>query len=174
MISSMRAIAFGALAFGVLILLCLTVLWGTVQRSASMDKETEYSYSDLFDKVQSGEVIDAVIQGSNLRGHLKASPKDEFHTTLPANDEDLLRAMIAARVNFSIKAPQNNALIPLLINVGPFVVLILANILVVPPFWVIFRKAGFQPALSLLMLVPMANLILLYLVALSEWRSAPG
>ena len=32
--------------------------------------------------------------------------------------------MIAAKVNFSIKEPQNNILIPLLINAGPFVLLI--------------------------------------------------
>jgi cell division protease FtsH len=110
--------------FWVFILICLMLLWGVVQRGASMGKEQEYAYSDLYDKVTNGQVLDATIQGDELRGHLKTSPKDEFHTTLPTNYEDLLKAMIASKVNFYIKEPQSNFLIPLLINVGPFVLLI--------------------------------------------------
>ena len=34
------------------------------------------------------QVLDATIQGDELNGHLKLSPKDEFHTTLPTNYED--------------------------------------------------------------------------------------
>jgi len=108
----------------VFILMCLMLLWAVVQRGANMGKEQEYSYSDLYDKVQNGQVQDAAIQGDELHGHLKTSPKDQFHTTLPADYNDLLKAMITAKVNFSIKEPQNNVLIPLLINVGPFVLLI--------------------------------------------------
>ncbi len=110
--------------FWVFILICLMLLWGVVERGANMGKEPEFSYSDLFDKVQNNLVLDATIQGDELHGHLKASPKDQFHTTLPTNYEDLEKAMLAAKVNFNIKEPQNNVLIPLLINVGPFVLLI--------------------------------------------------
>ncbi len=110
--------------FWVFILICLVLLWGVVERGANMGKEPEYAYSDLYDKVVNNQVQDAAIQGDELKGHLKSSPKDEFHTTLPTNYEDLLKAMIAAKVNFSIKEPQNNILIPLLINAGPFVLLI--------------------------------------------------
>lgn len=39
------------------------------------------------------------------------------------------------------------------------------------PFWKIFRKAGFPPALSLLMPIPGINLILLYILAFSDWPS---
>ena len=110
--------------FWLFILICLVLLWGVVERSTNMGKEPEYAYSDLYDKVVNNQVLDAAIQGDELKGHLKVSPKDEFHTTLPSNYEDLLKAMIAAKVNFSIKEPQNNVLIPLLINAGPFVLLI--------------------------------------------------
>jgi len=111
--------------FWVLILICLMMLWAVVERGANMGKEQEYSYSDLFDKVQNNLVQDATIQGNELKGHLKGS-KDEFHTTLPTNYEDLLKTMLDPnhRVNFSIKPEQNNVLVPLLINVGPFVLLI--------------------------------------------------
>ncbi len=110
--------------FWVFILVCLVMLWTVVERSTSMGKEQEYAYSDLYDKVVNNQVQDATIQADELHGHLKVSPKDEFHTTLPSNYDDLLKAMIAAKVNFSIKEPQNNVLIPLLINAGPFVLLI--------------------------------------------------
>lgn len=42
----------------------------------------------------------------------------------------------------------------------------------VPPFWKIFKREGFHPALSLLMLVPAAGLVALYIVAF--WRPAPA
>jgi cell division protease FtsH len=109
--------------FWVFILICLMLLWGVVERGANMGKEPEYSYSDLFDKVQNNQVEKATIQGDELHGNLKGS-KDQFHTTLPTNYDDLLKALTAAKVNTTIKEPQSNVLIPLLINVGPFVLLI--------------------------------------------------
>ncbi len=109
--------------FWVFILVCLMLLFTVWQKSASMSKDTEIPYSDLYSKVQQGQVLDAAIQGSDLRGHLKASPKDQFHTTVGTNYEDLQKAMLASNVNFSIKEPQTNLLWPLLLNVGPFVLL---------------------------------------------------
>ncbi len=108
--------------FWVFILICLMLLWGVVSKGTNMNKEQEYGYSDLFDKVQAGQVSDAVVQGDELRGHLKGS-KDEFHTTLPTNWDDLDKAMRSQHVNFQIKEPQSNILLPLLFNVGPFVLL---------------------------------------------------
>jgi NADH:ubiquinone oxidoreductase subunit 3 (subunit A) len=46
-------------------------------------------------------------------------------------------------------------------------------VVVLPPFWVIFKKTGFQPILSVLMLVPLVNLVLIYIVAFSEWKTGP-
>jgi cell division protease FtsH len=109
--------------FWVFILICLMLLWGVVQKGTNMGKETEIPYSDLYNKVQQGLVQDATIQGTDLRGHLKASPKDEFHTNVGSNDEDLKKAMLAASVSFGIKEPQSNILLPLLFNVGPFLIL---------------------------------------------------
>lgn len=47
---------------------------------------------------------------------------------------------------------------------GPFIVAV-----VVVPFWRIFAKAGFHGALSLLMLVPFVNVIMIFVLAFSEW-----
>jgi cell division protease FtsH len=69
--------------FWVFIAICLMMLWAIVRRSEDMSKDVEYSYSELYDKVQGGQVNDVSIQDHDLKGHLKVSPKDEFHTTLP-------------------------------------------------------------------------------------------
>jgi hypothetical protein len=41
--------------------------------------------------------------------------------------------------------------------------------LVVVPFWFIFAKAGFSRWLSLLIVIPVVNLITLYIFAFSAW-----
>lgn len=42
-------------------------------------------------------------------------------------------------------------------------------VLIIWPLWRICQKAGYPGALSLLVLVPLANLGLLYFLALAEW-----
>ncbi len=45
------------------------------------------------------------------------------------------------------------------------------------PFWMICKKAGFPPVLSLLMIVPIANVVLPFYIAFAEWpvlRNSPG
>ncbi len=110
--------------FWVFILICLMMLWAIVSKSANMGKDNEIPYSDLYNKVENGQVLNATIQGEKLTGHLKASPKQEFHTTIPSSYEDLQKALLANKVDFSIKPPQSNFLPMLLFNVGPFVLLI--------------------------------------------------
>ena len=51
---------------------------------------------------------------------------------------------------------------------GPFGMLFIAALVVVP-FWFIFGKAGHSSWLSLLMLVPLVNFLMLYFLAFSNW-----
>jgi hypothetical protein len=53
----------------------------------------------------------------------------------------------------------------LLIAVLGFVVLL--------PYWQIFKKAGFSPWLSLLMVIPLVNLCALYYLAFARWPEKP-
>ena len=46
---------------------------------------------------------------------------------------------------------------------------VLGVLLTVLPFWMICKKAGFAPALALLMLIPGANIILPFYLAFAEW-----
>lgn len=54
---------------------------------------------------------------------------------------------------------------------GHWLVMLLWIAIVLPPFWRIFTKAGFSGWLSLLMLVPLVNLAVLYVIAFIEWPS---
>ena len=62
------------------------------------------------------------------------------------------------------------ALFSVLFMVIFFIIGIAVTVLItVLPFWFICKKAGFHPALSLLMMVPIANLILPFVLAFAEW-----
>ncbi len=47
-------------------------------------------------------------------------------------------------------------------------------VIAIIPYWNIFKKAGFSPWISLLIFVPLANLITLYVVAFSAWKVVPA
>ena len=51
---------------------------------------------------------------------------------------------------------------------GPPHMLVLGLLLIIP-FWQLFSKAGYSGWWSLLMIVPLANLIALYVLAFSNW-----
>jgi hypothetical protein len=51
------------------------------------------------------------------------------------------------------------------------VIFFFAIVFLLIPYWRIFKKAGFSPALSLLMLIPLINVALLYYLAFTEWPS---
>jgi hypothetical protein len=44
---------------------------------------------------------------------------------------------------------------------------------IIIPFWFICKKAGFSPWLALLNLIPLGNLILIYVLAFSDWKVGP-
>ncbi len=52
-----------------------------------------------------------------------------------------------------------------------FIVVLFAIVFLLIPYWRIFRKAGFPPALSLLMILPLVNVVMIYYLAFAEWPS---
>ena len=52
--------------------------------------------------------------------------------------------------------------------------MLLLSAIVVLPFWRICTKAGYSGWLSLLVVIPVANLILFYFLGFSEWPSLSG
>lgn len=55
------------------------------------------------------------------------------------------------------------------INLNSLWALILLLVVMLVPFWRITSKAGFPGALSVLLLVPIANIIYVYYLAFAEW-----
>jgi len=57
-------------------------------------------------------------------------------------------------------------------NLGPF--WLIGAAIVIIPFWRICQRVGYSPWLSLLMALPLVNLIFLYVLAFSNWPSRKG
>jgi hypothetical protein len=53
-------------------------------------------------------------------------------------------------------------------GIGVFPWLVVLAIAIIP-FWQIFKKAGFSPALSLLMIIPIINVVMVFYLAFATW-----
>jgi hypothetical protein len=54
-----------------------------------------------------------------------------------------------------------------------FTIGIIMIAIMIIPLWVIWKKAGLSPWLSLLSIIPMVHIIMLYVLAFSEWKVVP-
>ena len=136
--STAKSILFWAFIF-----ICLMVLLSMWSKSSAGAKDTEISYSDLYNHVKQGKVADAEVQGPELHGHMKATPKEQFHTHVGDHFEGLEAAFLSSDAHFSKKEPQSNIPLQLLTTLGPFVLLI--------GIWFFFMRqmqAGGNKALS--------------------------
>ncbi len=57
------------------------------------------------------------------------------------------------------------------ISIYGLVICLILVVLIIIPFWFIFSKAGYSKWLSLLMVVPIINVVMLYFLAFSAWPS---
>ncbi len=55
----------------------------------------------------------------------------------------------------------------------PLIMIVILAVVILP-FWFICKKAGFSPWLSLLNIVPFGGLILIYVLAFSDWKVIPA
>ncbi len=113
--------------FWAFIIICLVLLFGVVRQSAVMGaKEQDLPFSTFLDKVKAGQVNDVVVQGMEVHGHLKGEGKDlaQFHTTVPTNYPDMFTQLNDAKVSTTIKDAQGSLLWPILMNVGPLVLIL--------------------------------------------------
>ncbi|HET7348277.1 MAG TPA: hypothetical protein VFJ10_13170 [Acidobacteriaceae bacterium] len=59
-----------------------------------------------------------------------------------------------------------------MLAIMPIFILIF-SVIVIIPMWFIWKKAGFSPWLSILSIIPAVNLIMLYVLAFSQWKVVP-
>ena len=113
--------------FWAFIVICLMLLFGVVQRSAVMGgKEQEVPFSLFLEKVQQNQVNDVTVQGMDVHGHYKNDGKEQaqFHTMVPVNYPDMYTQLNNAKVSTTIKDAQGNLFWPILIQVGPLVLIL--------------------------------------------------
>ena len=58
---------------------------------------------------------------------------------------------------------------PMQMGFPGLVMFLIMAVLIILPFWFIFSKAGHSKWLSLLMVVPVVNIVMLYFLAFSTW-----
>ena len=68
--------------------------------------------------------------------------------------------------------PHTMHMITAMMAIFPILAIIFVVLMMIP-YWMIWKKAGFSPWLSLLMLVPLVNFIMLYVLAFAEWKVVP-
>jgi hypothetical protein len=54
------------------------------------------------------------------------------------------------------------------------IIIVVALAIILIPFWFILKKAGFSPWLTLINIIPLGNLILIYILAFAEWKVVPA
>ena len=72
--------------------------------------------------------------------------------------------------------PNSMGIDPHLVYLMPFfgIFALIGIFVYIIPFWMIFKKAGFSPWLALLLFIPLANIIILYVLAFSQWKVVPA
>lgn len=55
------------------------------------------------------------------------------------------------------------------LGLSEILVLLIMFGVVILPFWMIFQKAGYNGALSLLMFIPLLNVLMIWFLAFSSW-----
>jgi hypothetical protein len=68
-----------------------------------------------------------------------------------------------------IKQMSQEHILSLLLSAAGIVVALIPIVFIIIIFWKIFSKTGYSGALGLLMFVPIANIIMLCILAFSEW-----
>ena len=82
----------------------------------------ELTYSQLLQKVDGGQVKEAMIQGETVQ--VKDAGGQKFQTTTPQSQDELLRRMQARGVNIAVKSSQPSVLLQLLGSLLPIILLI--------------------------------------------------
>jgi cell division protease FtsH len=118
------------------------VLLFTVVKTGQSPKEQQITFSELMDKVQSGEVAEVNISGSEVHG-LYQNRQMGFHTFIPPNYSDIYNLLRSKGVNTKYSDASQNNWLGILLNASPFIVLL--------GFWIFMMRqmqSGGNKALS--------------------------
>ena len=108
----------------VFMITCLVFLWQFVVKGTGASQEKNISLTQLLNDADQGKVAEVTVNGSEVTGHYRDDPKNQFHTTIPANYPDMYKTLREHGVNITIKDQNSNAWLGFLIQLAPFALLL--------------------------------------------------
>jgi len=108
----------------VFMITCLICLWQFVVKGAGMGQDHPVSLTQFLDDADQGKISDVTVNGSEVIGHYRADKTQQFHTTVPAVYPDMWNTLRSHGVNVTIKDPNSNQWINVLISIAPFALLL--------------------------------------------------
>ena len=106
----------------VVIVVSLVVLYQVIRTAGGSKQEEEIKFSDFMNKVDQGDVKSVTISGAEVKGQYVHEDKN-FHTVVPSDFPDYIKALRDKNVNIEVKDMQGNSWFQILIYIGPFVLL---------------------------------------------------
>src|ERR1700730_3273524 len=108
----------------VFMITCLVFLWQVVVKGTGASQEKNISLTQLLNDADQGKVAEVTVNGSEVTGHYRDTPKNQSHTTIPANYPDMYKTLREHGVNITIKDQNSNAWLGFLIQLAPFALLL--------------------------------------------------
>jgi cell division protease FtsH len=102
----------------VLTLACLLLGWRFVTMQSSVH-EANITMTQLQNDAESNKIDTVTISGTDVTGKYKDGTKGTFRTTIPQNYPDLYKDLQAHGVNMTVKDPNGNLWLSVLINAAP-------------------------------------------------------
>jgi cell division protease FtsH len=109
--------------FWVFIFACCVLLWQVFQKSSTMGKDQEISFSQFLSDAQQGQISDVTVIGGEVHGHFRAA-NGNFHVTVPTNYPQLYDVLDKNHVAITVKDNQGSAWWTILIQFAPVIVLV--------------------------------------------------
>ena len=125
------------------VMVATAALLYAVVKSNTGEQPTKLNFSDFMNRVNTDDVHDVIISGTDVTGHFKKENGHAFKTTIPANYPDLYKDLIDKGVNAEVKDNSNGNWLTWVGNGLPMIILL--------GFWIFFMRqmqSGGNKALS--------------------------
>jgi len=125
------------------VMVATAALLYAVVKSNTGEQPTKLNFSDFMNRVNTDDVHDVIISGTDVTGHFKKENGHAFKTTIPANYPDLYKDLIDKGVSAEVKDNSNGNWLTWVGNGLPMIILL--------GFWIFFMRqmqSGGNKALS--------------------------
>ncbi len=102
----------------VVTIVCLLVGWQFVYKTMGTGHDKATSLTETLSDAEAGKISTITVAGTEVTGEYKGT-KETFHTTIPANYPDFYKDLRDHGVNVTIKDPQGNLWLSILIQALP-------------------------------------------------------